>query len=169
LRLLGGSDQEEATYRRSTTPISMRRSSRHGPLSTSPLSRFAIRLSTCPNLPTLSYNVVIARPACVSLRPHGPRHLSNRAGSCNHICGAADQDATATRWWTVEWSQIDEMWMRCRASLTVGVLDVRRMDMRRGRSPQIAISAIRPAGTQHLHSFYACLYLEVFPWVSLAA
>src|SRR5271157_3427264 len=38
-----------------------------------------------------------------------------------------------------------ELWMGCRASLTVGVLNVRRMGMRCGRAPQIAIPPIRPA------------------------
>jgi len=37
------------------------------------------------------------------------------------------------------------MWMGCRASLTAAVLDVRRMGMRYGSPPQIAIPPIRPA------------------------
>ena len=40
---------------------------------------------------------------------------------------------------------IDEMWMGCRASLPAAVLNVRRMGMRCGRAPQIAIPPIRPA------------------------
>ncbi len=39
--------------------------------------------------------------------------------------------------------RIDEMWMTCRASLTAAVLDVRRMGMRCGRAPQIAILPMR--------------------------
>ncbi len=38
-----------------------------------------------------------------------------------------------------------EVWMGCRASLTAAVLDVRRMGMRCGRGPQIAIPPSRPA------------------------
>ena len=39
--------------------------------------------------------------------------------------------------------RIDEMWMTCRASLPAAVLDVRRMGMRCGRAPQIAILPMR--------------------------
>ena len=39
--------------------------------------------------------------------------------------------------------RIDEMWMTCRASLTAAVLNVRRMGMRCGRAPQIAILSMR--------------------------
>ena len=38
-----------------------------------------------------------------------------------------------------------EVWMGCRASLTAAVLNVRRMGMRCGRAPQIAIPPSRPA------------------------
>src|SRR5271157_5872223 len=38
-----------------------------------------------------------------------------------------------------------ELWMGCRASLPAAVLDVRRMGMRCGRAPQIAIPPIQPA------------------------
>ena len=48
------------------------------------------------------------------------------------------------------------MWMGCRASLTAAVLNVRRMGMRYGRAPQIAISPSRPAAPRALSRL--CLF-----------
>ena len=48
-----------------------------------------------------------------------------------------------------------EVWMGCRASLTAAVLNVRRMGMRRGRAPQIAIPPSRPATPRTLTRRFA--------------
>ena len=49
------------------------------------------------------------------------------------------------------------MWMGCRASLTAAVLDVRRMGMRCGRPPQVAIPPIRPATPRALTRLFVSL------------
>ena len=59
--------------------------------------------------------------------------------------GAAGQDDTAPRATGRSDGRDREVWMGCRASLTAAVLNVRRMGMRCGRAPQIAIPPIRPA------------------------
>ncbi len=64
--------------------------------------------------------------------------------------------------------RIDEMWMTCRASLTAAVLDVRRMGMRCGRAPQIAILVMRLSLTHitHFRQSFAfscsCFYLSSY-------
>ncbi len=61
--------------------------------------------------------------------------------------------------------RIDEMWMTCRASLTAAVLDVRRMGMRCGRAPQIAILSMRLSLT-HITIFrqsFALVLLLLLP------
>ena len=63
--------------------------------------------------------------------------------------------------------RIDEMWMTCRASLTAAVLDVRRMGMRCGRAPQIAILPMRLSLT-HITIFRPSFASSFFPFFSLS-
>jgi hypothetical protein len=82
----------------------------------------------------------------VSSRPPGTPFLFNCCW-CVHLmrAGAALYKDTAPRATGRSDGRDRELWMGCRASLTVAVLDVRRMGMRCGRAPQIAIPPSRPA------------------------
>ena len=64
--------------------------------------------------------------------------------------------------------RIDEMWMTCRASLTAAVLDVRRMGMRCGRAPQIAILFMRLSLTHITISDSPLLLPLLLPLLALA-